>query len=197
MSHLAVLLLLVGTAVAVHAAERAPKITPPIASIITSERYHPDLDEASRLVVDGTNTLRVAEGRPRLIVNESLSRAARQFAKYMADTDQYGHEADGRTLAQRVAVEKISWCALAENIAYQYVSTGFTTEDLARSLVDGWIDSPGHHRNMVDPDVTEIGVGIARSARSGRYYAVQDFARPKQVATACLPSSSPIRSQGK
>jgi hypothetical protein len=32
---------------------------------------------------------------------------------------------------------------------------------------------------MLDPDVTEIGVGVARSKKTGRYYSVQDFGRPK------------------
>jgi hypothetical protein len=32
---------------------------------------------------------------------------------------------------------------------------------------------------MLDPDVEEIGVGVARSKETGRYYAVQDFGRPK------------------
>jgi hypothetical protein len=35
---------------------------------------------------------------------------------------------------------------------------------------------------MLDPDVQDIGVGLARSSRTGRYYAVQDFGRPKSAA---------------
>jgi hypothetical protein len=31
---------------------------------------------------------------------------------------------------------------------------------------------------MLDPDVREIGVGVARSNKTGRYYAVEDFGRP-------------------
>ena len=34
---------------------------------------------------------------------------------------------------------------------------------------------------MLDPDVMDIGVGLARSSRTGRYYAVQDFGRPKSA----------------
>lgn len=166
------------TALAAQAAERAPKITPPTAPIINSERYQPDLHEVVRLIVEGTNELRMKEGHPPLVVSDALSRAARTFAKYMADTDRYGHEADGRRPEQRLAIERYPWCAVGENIAYQFLSTGFSTEDLARSLVDAWTDSPGHHKNMVSPAFSEIGVGIARSERSGRYYAVQEFARP-------------------
>jgi hypothetical protein len=35
---------------------------------------------------------------------------------------------------------------------------------------------------MLDPDVQEIGVGVARSIKTGRYYAVQDFGRPHSAA---------------
>jgi hypothetical protein len=35
---------------------------------------------------------------------------------------------------------------------------------------------------MLDPNVTEIGVGLSMSSGSGRYYAVQLFARPKSAA---------------
>lgn len=178
------------SAVAVQAAERTPRTTPPVAPIINSERYRPNLDEAIRLVVEGTNALRASEGRPSLAVSKALSSAALKFAQYMADTDQYGHEADGRRPEQRLAIEEYSWCAIAENIAYQYLSTGFSTEDLARSLVDAWTDSPGHRRNMLNPEVSEIGVGIARSERSGRYYAVQEFARPRPGGgLQCRPAS--------
>lgn len=35
---------------------------------------------------------------------------------------------------------------------------------------------------MLDPDVTETGAAVARSDKSGYYYAVQMFGRPKSAA---------------
>jgi hypothetical protein len=35
---------------------------------------------------------------------------------------------------------------------------------------------------MLDPDVTDTGVAIAHSEKSGKYYAVQMFGRPKSLA---------------
>src|SRR5207247_1737903 len=43
----------------------------------------------------------------------------------------------------------------------------------------GWKDSPPHRKNLLDPDIDEIGVGVAHSSHTGKYYAVQDFGRPK------------------
>ncbi len=37
---------------------------------------------------------------------------------------------------------------------------------------------------MLDADLDEIGVGVAQSAKTGRYYAVQDFGRPKSKTIA-------------
>jgi hypothetical protein len=71
---------------------------------------------------------------------------------------------------------------VAENIAMRYSSAGFETQNLARGFVQGWIESPEHRKNMLDADVTEIGVGLAMSDNSGRYFAVQLFGRPKSAA---------------
>jgi Cysteine-rich secretory protein family len=67
---------------------------------------------------------------------------------------------------------------VSENIGYQFSSAGFGSIELARGFVQDWIESPGHRRNLLAPEATDIGVAIARSARSGRYYAVQMFGRP-------------------
>jgi len=69
-----------------------------------------------------------------------------------------------------------------ENIAYDFDSQGFETEKLSAQLVTGWKESPGHRRNMLDPDVTETGVAVARSEKTGYYYTVQMFGRPKSAA---------------
>lgn len=97
----------------------------------------------------------------------------------MAKTDQYGHAADGSEPAQRAQNFGYNYCAVAENIAYQFKSTGFSTQDLAQRFFEGWRNSPGHRKNMLDPDVTETAIAIARSAKTGRHYAVQLFGRPK------------------
>src|SRR5205085_9863408 len=83
--------------------------------------------------------------------------------------------------ADRAKEHGYDYCIVLENIAYQYDSTGFTTEKLGGGFFTGWKESPGHRRNMLDPDVTETGVAIARSADTGYYYAVQLFGRPKSL----------------
>ncbi len=46
----------------------------------------------------------------------------------------------------------------------------------------GWEHSPPHRKNLLDAGLEQIGVGVAYSPDTGRYYAVQDFGRPKADA---------------
>lgn len=176
------LLLVMLVACVTEAADRpVPRTTPPIAVLVKGEKRSADLKQAATQVVQGTNALRRKEGREALNVNPQLTAAAEYFAGFMARTERYSHEADGLKPSQRVASQGYKACMTAENLAYQYISTGFSTDDLAQSLVNGWMDSPGHRANMLDKDITEIGVAIARSTESGKYYAVQEFGRPQAL----------------
>ena len=139
----------------------------------------PDLGQVREQVVAATNHLREQEGRAPVKVNEALSKAAQSFAEYMADNDEYGHTADGREPSDRVAAAGYESCIVLENIAYTENPEGVATDDLAKLLVESWEQSQPHRKNMLDPDVGDIGVGVAHSAKSGRFYAAQDYGRPK------------------
>lgn len=138
-----------------------------------------DVEQAAQLIVEQTNHFRRQQGREPVETNPNLTDAARYFANYMARTNRYGHTADGQRPAERASEHGYEYCIVSENIAYQYSSAGFATEELARRFVEGWKESPGHRKNMLDKDVTETGVAVARSDETGQYYAVQMFGRPK------------------
>ena len=142
-------------------------------------KNQPDLGQVREQIVAATNHLREQEGRAPVKVNEALSKAAQSFAEYMADNDEYGHTADGREPADRVAAAGYDSCIVLENIAYTENPEGVATDDLAKQIVESWEQSLPHRKNMLDPDVRDIGVGVAHSAKSGRFYAVQDYGRPK------------------
>jgi hypothetical protein len=141
----------------------------------------PQLDQVAKLLLDGTNGFREKEGRLAVTSNQQLASAARAFAAFMARTDKYGHDADGKQPADRAKAQGYAYCIISENIAYEFNSAGLETEDLARTLLEGWKKSEGHRKNMLDPDVLEAGMGVARSEKSGKYYAVQMFGRPKSA----------------
>jgi uncharacterized protein YkwD len=138
-----------------------------------------DLGSTERLVVEATNEFRREEGVGAVKPNPALAKAAQDFADYMARTDRYGHNADGRDPADRARSHGYDYCLVAENIAYLYRSAGLRTAELAGGIVEGWKHSPEHRKNMLEAAATDTAVAVARSDRSGRYYAVQMFGRPK------------------
>lgn len=140
-----------------------------------------DAAAASAAIVVGTNAFRQAEGRQRLERQPQLDAAAAAFAEYMARTHRYGHTADGREPSERAQAQGYAYCVIAENIAYQYKSTGFTTDGLAGDFVEGWKNSPEHRHNMLDPVVVEIGAGVAQSSKDGRWFGVQLFGLPRSA----------------
>jgi uncharacterized protein YkwD len=138
-----------------------------------------DLADTERIILEATNQFRREEGVGAVKPSASLTQAAREFANFMAQTDRYGHSADGRNPTDRAASQGYDFCLVSENIAYLYNSAGFRTAELARGLVEGWENSPQHRKNMLEPAATDTAVAVARSGRSGRYYGVQMFGRSK------------------
>jgi uncharacterized protein YkwD len=159
--------------------DRPPDPRPPASGAAAASDQTPDLSQVARLIVEGTNRFRRDHGLPELKENDDLTAAARYLAGFMARTDKYGHTADGKQPWDRTADHGYESCLVAENIAWEMNPAGFTTRGLADALVRGWENSPPHRKNMLDPDLKEIGVGVAHSEKTGRYYAVEDFGRPK------------------
>lgn len=139
-------------------------------------------DDVTRLLLQRTNELRAQSGWKALKAEPRLAAAAARYARYMADTDRYGHDADGRQPAERAQAAGYAHCLTAENIAFASSTRGFEAPDLARRLFDGWVQSPPHRRNLLDGDMTDVGIAVAQSARSGKHYAVQLFGRPRAMA---------------
>jgi len=141
----------------------------------------PDPGRVAGLVFELTNQFRAQQGRGAVVVSARLNETAYDFADYLAHSGKFSHEADGATPEARARKRGYDYCIVSENIAYEYSSTGFATEALARGFVEGWEKSIGHRRNMLDTDVTETGVAVARG-KPGHYYAVQMFGRPASQA---------------
>jgi len=140
----------------------------------------PDLERVEASITRRTNDFRAELGLGRLEANAALDRAAQEFAEYMARTDRYGHTADGKEPSDRARARGYQFCLVSENISYQFSTEPYGTEDLARRYVEGWKESPGHRRNMVEPHVVHMANAVVRSGKSGRYYAVQMFGRPRE-----------------
>jgi uncharacterized protein YkwD len=158
-------------------------LLPRVASVQAAEMktagdQSPDLADVMERLISRTNAFRQQEGRPPVAPNPQLTAAAQDFAAFMARTGQFSHTADGQSPEARAKAHGYDPCLIAENIAFQYNPTGFTAEALAEGFFEGWQQSPDHRQNLLDPAVTETGVGVVQSQQTGAYYAVQLFGRP-------------------
>lgn len=119
-------------------------------------------------VVDLINDHRAALRLRRLTVSRSLTAAATWKARHMATNDYFDHDdPGGRSFAERLQACNAAGAGVwAENIAYGQRS--------ARSVVEAWLRSPGHRRNIERASYGLIGVGVAADG-GGTLYWVQDF----------------------
>lgn len=142
----------------------------------------PDIAKTEVAIVQMTNEFRRAEKLGEVKRNRELDLTARLFAEYLAKTGRFAHEADGRQPADRAKAAGYKFCTIAENLALNQASRGFKSEGLAKQAVEGWKNSPGHRKNMVQPSVTEIGVGVAKAPDADpKYLSVQLFGRPESL----------------
>jgi uncharacterized protein YkwD len=116
-------------------------------------------------IFDLINAQRRHQGLPALVYNPQLDRMAKIQAENMAHFQKMAHtlpDAQLPTLGDRAHYVGYPFGRLAENVALGYPS--------AESVVEGWMNSTGHRRNILSRDVSETGIGIARSAAGGLYY---------------------------
>lgn len=142
----------------------------------------PDIPTVEAAVIEMTNAFRKQQKLEEVQPNTQLTQAARAYATYLAQTNQFSHTADGHEAGDRVTAIGYQWCQVGENLASQLDSRGFASRDLAKSSVEGWINSPAHRHNMLTPYATEIGVGVAQApGKDPKFISVQLFARPKAL----------------
>lgn len=99
-----------------------------------------------------TNQYRTSQGLAALSLDLDLQEAAQQHSQNMAVGDFFNHVGqDGSTVQSRAlnAGYESGW--VGENIA-----AGYTT---AAEVVNGWINSPSHRANLLDPNFNELGIG--------------------------------------
>jgi len=103
--------------------------------------------------------VRLARRLPPLNFYDDLLSVARDYSRRMAEQHFFAHkDPDGRTVRERVDEAYIKWRLVGENLSY---SKGYINPVAAS--VSGWMESPGHRRNILDPDynLTAIGAWIA------------------------------------
>jgi uncharacterized protein YkwD len=173
----------------VPAAVPAPTVAPAAAAV----RSTPALTSAAH---PGSSPTAVLSTRALTLVNEARARGTRCGSRAFApappltlsgtlDSVAYGHATDmaqhnyfehqdlsGQSPADRVRAVGFSEKLVGENIAY-----GPETVD---EVVQGWLNSPDHCENIMDPRFAEMGLAFAsgRGTRHGLYW-VQLLVQPR------------------
>jgi uncharacterized protein YkwD len=101
------------------------------------------------------NAYRVSQGKPALAIDTNIQSIAQSGAQLQANANQMSH--DGFSDRAR-AIGNVS---VAENVA-----AGYPT---AESVVNGWINSPGHRANILG-SFSRSGVGVAYTNNGTPYY---------------------------
>ena len=127
-------------------------------------------DEAR--IFDLINRERERAGLEGLRLSDRLSQFARTYSRQMVRDRLFDHiDRDGNSVVERADRYHISgWSKLGENLFYCE-----PTDQLAGFAVRGWMQSPTHRRNILDPDWSATGIGIAVS-RTGEIYITEVFA---------------------
>lgn len=124
----------------------------------------------ARAVFDLSNEERKARGLPALQWSDSLAKAAAYHAAHMASHRYFDHDTrlpGGKRMSPKERISRFdaAWCG--ENIAQGQSSP--------QQVMANWMSSPGHRRNILQPEAKRLGVGHVRG------YWVQVFGREEQT----------------
>ena len=157
----------------------------PSAGCVPEPGWGANRPDLARQVVELVNDYRAGKGLSRLAVSAPLTAAAEWKSLNMAGLGYFAH--DDPAPISRTALQRTRDCGYrgsswGENIAWGYPN--------ARTVMTGWLNSPGHRANIENPGFTAIGVGAG--SRDGRLFWTQSFgndaagAAPAPTATRAI-----------
>lgn len=142
-------------------------------------------------VISLVNESRMGNGLDVLVPNADLSRAAKEKADDMFRNDYFAH----------TSPQGLTPWHWIEEAGYGYHYAG---ENLAMNFTDAekqhraWLESASHRKNILNPNFSEIGIGVKKGTINGRetIVVVQMFAAPFGTA-ASLPAVEKIKGEEK
>lgn len=139
-----------------------------------------DNDLAEQAMLNIINRTRSQNGAPPLSMDPRITAVARKHSEDMLKNKFFAHVSPRYgDLKDRFARGGLIAKRFAENLASN------------RSLIEahqGLMDSPGHRRNILDPDMSLIGIGIART-EDGQLLITENFMQPfEEYNTEALAS---------
>lgn len=137
-----------------------------------------------------TNDERAQNDVGTLAENAQLDAAAQAKANDMAAKGYFAHRSpDGKEPWDFIAAAGYNYQYAGENLAVRFVDS--------KDVVNAWMASPTHRANIVKPQYTQVGIGIAEGMYQGEpaTFVVQYFGAPEPVA-APAPARAAHVAQG-
>ncbi|MGM9550924.1 MAG: stalk domain-containing protein, partial [Clostridia bacterium] len=122
-----------------------------------------DKESLEKQVLNLVNKFRTEVGLTPLEWDDALADVARMHSEDMVERGFFDHyNPDGYSPFDRMEKYGISYMSAGENIA-----AGQTT---AESVMNSWMNSPGHYANIMNTSYKKMGVGIAYGGSYGIYW---------------------------
>ncbi|CDI50541.1 SafA/ExsA family spore coat assembly protein [Clostridium tetani] len=133
----------------------------------------PSLNETKSMeteVVRLVNIERANNGLAPLNENWELSRVARFKSNDMIAKNYFSHTSPTYGSPFKMMTSfGLKYSSAGENIAMG--------QRTPKEVVQGWMNSPGHRRNILNKNFTEIGIGVSKDSKGNPYW-TQMFIRP-------------------
>jgi uncharacterized protein YkwD len=138
---------------AAESAAAAPAATAETAAAPVAQAAAPADPTAETAVLALVNEARVDAGCGALTADPALAAVARAHSADMRDRDYFSHTSpEGLSPFDRAEQAGIDY-SRAENIAFGQAD--------ATAVMEAWLTSPGHRANILDCELTKLGVGVA------------------------------------
>lgn len=128
-------------------------------------------------LVEETNAVRVGHNLPVVAYSSTLSRAAQAKAEDMILRGYFSHNSP-EGLAPWLWLDQVGY-------NYQYAGENLAIHfNESVDVVRAWVASPKHYENLVKPEYTEMGIGVATGVMNGEQatVVVQFFGSPVPTA---------------
>jgi uncharacterized protein YkwD len=145
----------------------------------------PDRSDAQQVAVQ-LNQQRAANGLGPLQLSPTLTASAEWKSLHMSFYNYFDHSDPAPPVA-RDAGTRMSDCGYTDLGKGENIAEGFNTPS---TVMDAWMNSPGHRANILGASYVVMGVGVAINA-SGIYYWTVDFGSVADAGTVPV-GTSPI-----
>jgi len=129
-------------------------------------------------VLNKVNELRSKMGLQPVTRYQELDAVAQDWSEQQAAANNMSHRPDFTSVYPK------GWTTGSENVAWRTAGG-----DTGAQIFNQWLNSPGHYKNMTDPNVNSIGIGFAQTS-DGKWYATQNFAAYNVSNSTLTPSTT-------